>query len=424
MKLRTPRVTHIGLLAYVTSHRRYLSFCIAFLCSGAALGFSIGSTGSATPNVVDNTTTATRIVLACASGMIVSMGNLLFVFAQVYLGVTATGFIAGGLALVLGTGVNYAIDPSKSDPAMLFGGVAASFVAVIFSTLSQKYIQEDRKTQQSSLQSPAPGSIAAELVNMETAVTVEPPKEGDEVQEFHYDGTGSHKASIVPHEKQVQMSPSPTAPSAETTTGAPSTAATSSALGLMLAVVGGTFQGIFSPIFNLSVNPDRFDSTPLTTYTAFLLFCLSFFFAGMVCNIGRLWWTGRADSLSLAQIGREWAAIDLKWHVIAMGAGVFCNVANICIAMSGATLGFAAAIAIAQVRKQNNRHACTSCCFCFAFANTSLVLSCPYSQILSFRLSGVFYIGMSIATLRCELVYSVCAWSYSTYSVLHSSQHP
>lgn len=126
------------LCASVRVELLYLSFAIGFLMVGIGGPFIFGNVGATEPDFFVELThmNGVRVFFALLGGFILSCGNELYCFGAAHVGLTIALFVQGGLGILLGSAINYLIDPSGASPGFLFSGVAASFVAVIFSTLA------------------------------------------------------------------------------------------------------------------------------------------------------------------------------------------------------------------------------------------------------------------------------------------------
>ena len=126
------------LCASVRVEQLYLSFAIGFLIVGIGGPFIFGNVGSTTPDFFSELTdmNGVRVLFALLGGIILSCGNELYCFGSAHVGMTVALFLQGGLGILLGSAINYLIDPSGANPGFLFGGVGTSFIAVIFSTLA------------------------------------------------------------------------------------------------------------------------------------------------------------------------------------------------------------------------------------------------------------------------------------------------
>jgi glucose uptake protein len=87
---------------------------------------------------------ASNILLALAGGVIFNLANILLVAAIAIAGLAVAFPIGIGLALVIGSVLNYVITP-KGNPLLLFGGVALVCVAIILDALAYRKLSGDVK---------------------------------------------------------------------------------------------------------------------------------------------------------------------------------------------------------------------------------------------------------------------------------------
>jgi glucose uptake protein len=111
------------------------------------IGFTLGATdtGSADSflhNLV--TADARHLLSAFAGGILFNAANLLLVAAIAIAGLAVAFPIGIGLALVIGSVLNYAITP-KGNPLLLFGGIFLVCVAIVLDALAYRRISRDQK---------------------------------------------------------------------------------------------------------------------------------------------------------------------------------------------------------------------------------------------------------------------------------------
>lgn len=104
------------------------------------IGLTLGRTHSASPDSFFHNlaSASTRsIALAFVGGVIFNIANLLLVAAIAVAGLAVAFPIGIGLALVIGSVLNYLVTP-KGNPWLLFGGVALVVIAIIFDALAYR----------------------------------------------------------------------------------------------------------------------------------------------------------------------------------------------------------------------------------------------------------------------------------------------
>jgi glucose uptake protein len=115
------------------------------LCS-LLIGLTFGRTDPASPDsFFQNLAHAgtMNMALAFAGGVIFNLANLLLVAAIAVAGLAVAFPIGIGLALVIGSVLNYLITP-KGNPLLLFGGVGLVAIAIVLDALAYRKLSGDR----------------------------------------------------------------------------------------------------------------------------------------------------------------------------------------------------------------------------------------------------------------------------------------
>ncbi len=273
------------------------------------------------------------------------------------------------MGIVLGSIINYFIDPSKSNATFLFSGVAASFIAVCFCSLSSYELEKRKRLllpraadRGNGDSKHAAGMDSPNLQEaVELAVSVDAPVKlitlppSEPITEHYVNGVGARHIGREHSTCNAEL-PTATEPSRPRILNGDSKKAHSdqkpagSALkGSIIIFCSGTFTACFSPLFNLATNPDRIDNTPLTPYFAFIIFSIFFCFGSFVLTIGVL----RFSGISGTPIA-DWLALPRDIHVVMFVSGILCACANFFLFISGAHAGFAASTAIALVSPRSS----------------------------------------------------------------------
>ena len=163
---------------------------------------------------------------------------------------TVTLPVQASLTVILGTTVNYVLQPARSDPNWLFGGVALFGAAIVLSSKAQFDYDRDGGAQPLRLR--CSGS------------------------EAHFFAQGADEAPPTRSPMLFsELDPSPTTGTPAKASGTPDRARR----GLVVALCGGVAFGGFSPCCNIAVN-DEFGwsaaNGPLGLWTANLLFACGF----------------------------------------------------------------------------------------------------------------------------------------------------
>lgn len=261
--------------------------------------------------------------LAAVGGCLLMLGNLSMQRALL-LGVPLTIVLPlqGSLTVVLGTSINYVLQPERSEPRRLFAGVAAFLVAIALSATAhvaherqaanRRERRRRRKRQHAASCRPCCGAQAP-LVN----------------------GAGSS----TPQAGELTIESAPAADAATTTATANATT------GLFVAAAGGLCFGFFSPCFNLAVNDElgwvrQSGGAPLKVFAANLYFCVAFALSAWAANLALMRWPPPGTQRSSLS---EYASSPSDGRWLALLSGVVCAIGNAAQFVGGDMAGFASA---------------------------------------------------------------------------------
>lgn len=121
----------------------YWDYVWGILISGVAAGLTLGRIEPTSPeSFFPNLASANwhAIALAFFGGAIFNVANLLLVAAIAIAGMAVAFPIGIGLALVIGSVLNYLIIP-KGNPVLLFGGIVLVVVAIIFDAIAYRRLR-------------------------------------------------------------------------------------------------------------------------------------------------------------------------------------------------------------------------------------------------------------------------------------------
>jgi glucose uptake protein len=124
----------------------YWDYVWGILLTTLILGFTLGRTAPASPDgFIQNLRAADNhhLLLAFLGGIVFNIANILVVAAIAIAGMAVAFPIGIGLALVIGSVLNYIITP-KGNPLMLFGGIALVCLAIVFDALAYRRQAKDQ----------------------------------------------------------------------------------------------------------------------------------------------------------------------------------------------------------------------------------------------------------------------------------------
>ena len=123
----------------------HCDYAVGVMLAGAVAALTAGTLFGA-PTFFDDLRAAGGDAMAWAAvgGACLNLGNLLLLAGIARVGMTVAFPVAVGFALVVGTVLSYLVHP-KGDPALLAGGVALVFLAVLVNSLVYRSTQASRK---------------------------------------------------------------------------------------------------------------------------------------------------------------------------------------------------------------------------------------------------------------------------------------
>ena len=123
----------------------YWDYVFGIVLIAIILGFTMGNTDPSSPDsFLANlrSADAQHIGLALAGGVVFNVANILLVAAIAIAGLSVAFPIGIGLALVIGSVLNYIITP-KGNPTLLFGGIALVMIAIVLDALAYRKLVTD-----------------------------------------------------------------------------------------------------------------------------------------------------------------------------------------------------------------------------------------------------------------------------------------
>jgi len=125
----------------------YWDYVWGILLAALLIGLTLGRTDARSPDSFFQNLAAadwTHIMYAFLGGIVFNIANILIVAAIALAGLAVAFPVGIGLALVIGSVLNYVITP-KGNPLMLFGGIAFVCVAIVLDALAYRQISSDVK---------------------------------------------------------------------------------------------------------------------------------------------------------------------------------------------------------------------------------------------------------------------------------------
>jgi glucose uptake protein len=123
----------------------YWDYIWGILLCAVLVGLTLGRTDPASPDSFFRNlfaADAAHLIYAFLGGVVFNVANLTVVGAIAIAGMAVAFPIGIGLALVIGSVLNYLITP-KGNPLMLFGGVALVCVAIVLDALAYRQLAPD-----------------------------------------------------------------------------------------------------------------------------------------------------------------------------------------------------------------------------------------------------------------------------------------
>lgn len=123
----------------------YWDYLWGILLMSVIMGFTLGNTrpGSADSFMANlGSADAHHLLLAFAGGIVFNVANMLLVAAIAIAGLAVAFPIGIGLALVIGSVLNYLIAPA-GNPLLLFGGIGLVCVAIVLDAMAYRKISKD-----------------------------------------------------------------------------------------------------------------------------------------------------------------------------------------------------------------------------------------------------------------------------------------
>jgi glucose uptake protein len=143
----------------------YLDYTLGLLAAALLFGLTLGRTDPASADsfFANLHTAGTRsLVEAFAGGAVFSIGNILLVAAISVAGMAVAFPVGAGLALVLGSLLNYFVSPT-GNPVLIFGGIVLVCIAIGLDALAYRDLEGAGKSSAKGILLSIAGGIGAGL---------------------------------------------------------------------------------------------------------------------------------------------------------------------------------------------------------------------------------------------------------------------
>lgn len=143
----------------------YLDYTLGLLVASVLFGLTLGRTGPASPDSFFanlHASSTSSVFEALAGGAIFSIGNILLVAAISVAGMAVAFPVGAGLALVLGSLLNYFVSPT-GNPILIFGGIALVCIAIGLDALAYRDLEGAGKSSAKGILLSIGGGIGAGL---------------------------------------------------------------------------------------------------------------------------------------------------------------------------------------------------------------------------------------------------------------------
>ena len=298
------------------------------------------------------------IATAMIGGGLLSCGNLSLQWATAVFGAPLTTVLSiqASMTVILGTSLNYVLEPSMThQPGLLLGGVVVFLAAIALATRAQIMYARLKEVQQQEQYHSATNHVAAaeiEILQYGSTTTERASVRevvADRSSNYAPHSNDNHYNHLKADGTQTMAVPDLFQPTFTTSAEA---AANKALQGVYVAFAGGLCFGFFSPAFNIAVN-DPFHWTLgqmelMTVARANLWFSFAFWAAAVAGNTVLLQQEQRhTDSSSSSTVAAIWLDYlrqdSLSDRQLALAAGIVCALGNVLQFQGGQRVGYAAA---------------------------------------------------------------------------------
>ena len=283
------------------------------------------------------------VLVAMVGGTLLSCGNLAMTWAVSVFGAPLTTVLAiqASLTVVLGTSLNYLLEPSKTArPSLLAYGVVAFLGAILLATYAQTlYMMNHRDVYTGTS---CDDSLQHEQSNGESCTTTHPQHHGGLIALPTIEKSELHPTTKSALNRDAESFYSDSHESSQH--GLPDTHHYNrdAYVGLCIAVGGGVCFGFFSPAFNIAVNNTFGNSGQgLSVACANLWFSLGFGLCSILGNVYLM--TNYSHVIPHSTIFNYFTGESFRQRRLALLSGVLCALGNVLQFQGGKLAGFATA---------------------------------------------------------------------------------
>ncbi len=258
----------------------YFDYAFGVLLCAVIAAATFGSLHSQELTVMDTLalTAKRKMAWAFAGGVVFNLANMLLVAAISLSGLSVAFPIGIGLALVIGVGWNYWLNP-QGNPTLLFGGAGLVAVAIVVDAIAYRW----HNAKKAKLQPSSRGEITP-IAGVAAAPKV------------------SHRES--PSRRGSSHRSAPKAPA-----GPPS-----AAKGIVISLISGVLMGSFYPLVQIA----RSGEDGIQPYADALLFSIGVFLSTFLFNFFFMMMPVHGEPVSVPEYFRG----NLKQHLLGVAGGL------------------------------------------------------------------------------------------------------
>jgi hypothetical protein len=259
------------------------------------------------------------ILVAMVGGALLSIGNLSMQWATSVFGAPLTTVLAmqASLTVVIGTSINYVLEPQRTARPVLLGcGVTVFLTAIVLATWAQMLYLGRNKNRAQYMECGDVDDLTPQQPGLIALPAIGDGPEFKKISEF----TGESFYSDSGSEREEP---------------------TTVCIGLYVAFGGGLCFGFFSPAFNIAVNdPWGWSASGLTVAMANMVFSLAFCLTSIFGNVRLMTHPPHGIPRSTLWLYVQETCSERR---VALLAGLVCAMGNLLQFQGGKLAGFATA---------------------------------------------------------------------------------